>query len=55
MTLWLGSHAGGVGLVVVLNEGAEERPSVVITNELKGLVLAKVSRDRMVMLVEKDA
>ena len=55
VTLWLGSHTGGAGLAVVLDEGAEERPSVVITNELKGLVLAKVSRDRMVMLVEKDA
>ena len=33
----------------------EERPSVVVSDELKGLVLAKVSGDRVVMFVEKDA
>ena len=44
MTLWLGSHAGGAGLAIVLKEGVEEWPSVVVTDELKGLVLAKVSR-----------
>ena len=53
--LWLGSHTGGAGLAVVLDEGAEERPSVVITDELKGLVLAKVSGDWVVVFVEKDA
>ena len=55
VTLWLGSHTGGAGLAVVLNEGAEEQPSVVITDKLKGLVLAKVSRDWMVVFVEEDA
>ena len=55
VTLWLGSHTGGARLAVVLNEGAEEWPSVVIMDELKGLVLAKVSRDQMVVFVEKDA
>ena len=55
MTLWLGSYTGGAGLAVVLNEGVEERPSVVVTDELKGLVLAEVSRDQMVMFVEEDA
>ena len=55
MTLWLGSHTGGAGFAVVLNESAEEQPSVVITDELKGFVLAKVSGDQMVMFVEKDA
>ena len=55
MTLWLGSHTGGAGLAVVLNKSAEERPSVVITDELKGFVLAKVSGDRMVVFVEEDA
>ena len=53
--LWLGSHTGGAGLAVVLDEGAEERPSVVVTDELKGFVLTEVSRDRVVMFVEKDA
>ena len=54
MTLWLGSHTGGAGLALVLNEGAEERPSVVIMDELKGFILAKVSGDQMVMFVEED-
>ena len=53
--LWLGSHTSGAGLAVVLDEGTEEWPSVVITDELKGLVLAEVSRDWVVMFVEKDA
>ena len=53
--MWLGSHTGGAGLAVVLDEGAEERPSIVITDELQGLVLAEVSGDRVVMFVEKDA
>ena len=53
--LWLGLHTGGVGLAVVLDEGAEERLSVVVMDELKGLVLAEVSRDQMVMFVEEDA
>ena len=52
--LWLGSHTGGAGLAVVLNEGTEERPSVVVTDELKGFVLAEVSGDWMVVFVEKD-
>ena len=52
--LWLGSHTGGAGLAVVLDEGAEERPSIVVTDKLKGLVLAEVSGDRVVMFVEKD-
>ena len=43
------------GLAVVLNEGTEEWPSVVIMDKLKGLVLAKVSRDQMVVFVEEDA
>ena len=54
VTLWLGSHTGGAGLVVVLNEGMEEQPGVVVTDELKGLVLAKVSGDRMVIFVKED-
>ena len=36
MTLWLGSHIGGAGLAVVLNESVEEWPSVVVMDELKG-------------------
>ena len=55
MTLWLGLHTGGAGLAVVLNKGAEEWPSVVVMDKLKGFVLAKVSRDQVVMFVEKDA
>ena len=55
MTLWLGSPIGGAGLAVVLNKGAEEWPSVVRTDKLKGLLLAKMSRDQMVMFVEEDA
>ena len=55
VTLWLGLHTGGAGLAVVLNESGEEWPSVVITDKLKGFVLAKVSRDWMVMFVEKNA
>ena len=54
MTLWLGLHTGGAGLAIVLNEGVEEWPSVVITDELKGFVLTKVSRDQMVVFVEKN-
>ena len=54
MTLWLGSHTGGAGLAVVLNEGTEERASVVVLDELKGFVLAKVSGDWMVVFVEED-
>ena len=53
--LWLGLHTGGAGLAIVLNQGTEERPSVVVTDELKGFVLAKVSRDWMVVFVEEDA
>ena len=53
--LWLGSHTGGAGLAEVLDEGAEERPSIVVTDELQGHVLAEVSRDRVVVFVEKDA
>ena len=30
VTLWHGSHTGGAGLAVVLNEGVEEQPSVVV-------------------------
>ena len=45
VTLWLGSHTGGAGLAVVLNESVEELPSVVITDKLKGFVLAEVSGD----------
>ena len=55
MTLRLGSHTDGAGLAVVLDEGAEERPSIVVMDELKGLVLAEVSGDRVVVFVEKDA
>ena len=52
--LWLGSHTSGTGLAVVLDEGTEERPSVVVTDKLKGFVLAEVSGDRVVVFVEKD-
>ena len=38
----------------MLNEGVEEQPSVDVMDELKGLVLAKVSRDQMVVFVEED-
>ena len=31
----------------------EEQSSVVVTDELKGLVLAKVSRDWVVVFIEK--
>ena len=55
MTLWFGSHTGGAGLAIVLGEGTEEWPSVVITDELKGLVLANMSRDQMVVFVEENA
>ena len=55
MTLWLGLHTGGAGLAVVLDEGVEEWPSVVVMDELKGFVLAEVSGDRVVVFVEKDA
>ena len=54
VTLWLGSHTGGAGLAVVFNKGAEEQPSVVVMDELKGFVLAKVSGDQMVVFVEED-
>ena len=54
VTLWLGLHTSGARLAVVLNEGVEEQPSIVVTDKLKGLVLAKVSRDWMVVFVEKD-
>ena len=54
VTLWLGSHTGGARLAVVLNEGIEEWPGVVVMDELKGLVLAKVSRDQMVVFVEEN-
>ena len=40
---------------MVLNEGSEEQPSIVVLDELKGLVLAKVSGSQMVMFVEKYA
>ena len=36
-----------------MNEGSEERPSIVVSDKLKGLVLPKVSRSWMVMFVEK--
>ena len=52
--LQLESHTGA-GLAIVLKKGAEEQPSVVITDKLKGLVLAKVSGDWMVMFVEQNA
>ena len=52
--LWLGSHTGGAGLAIVLDEGVEEQPSINVTDKLKGLVLAKVSRDGMVVFVEED-
>ena len=39
--LWLGSHTGGAGLAVVLNEGTVERPSVVVMDELKVLFWLK--------------
>ena len=55
MTLRLGLHTGGAELAVVLNKGLEERPSVVVMDQLKNLVLAKVSGDQMVVFVEKDA
>ena len=55
MTLWLGSHTSGAGLAVVLDKGTEEWPSVVVTDELKGLVLAEVSGDCVVVFVKKDA
>ena len=55
MTLWLGLHTGGAGLAVVLNEGVEERPSVVVADKSKGFVLTEVSRDWMVVFVEEDA
>ena len=50
ITLWLISHTGGAGLAVALNKGNKEQPSVVIMDELKGLVLANVSGDWMVVL-----
>ena len=53
VTLWLGLHTGGAGLAVVLNEGVEEQPSVVVTDELKGLVLAKVSGNQMLCLLRR--
>ena len=52
VTLWLGSHTGGAGIAIVLNQGVEEWPSVVVTDKLKGFVLAKVFGDWMVMFVE---
>ena len=48
----LGLHTGGAGLAIVLNKGVEEWLSVVILDELKGFVLAKVSRDWMVVFVQ---
>ena len=38
-----------------MNEGSEEQPSIVVLDELKGLVLAKVSGSWMVMFVEEYA
>ena len=38
-----------------MNKGSEEWPSIVVSDELKGLVLAKLSRSWMVMFVEKYA
>ena len=55
VTLWLGSHTSGAGLAVVLDKGLEERPSVVILDELKGFVLAKVSGEWLVVFVEENA
>ena len=48
------THAGGAGLAIVLDKGMEEWLSVVVTDELKGLVLAKVSGDQMVVFVEEN-
>ena len=50
--LWLGLHTGGAGCAIVWNDGTEERTSIVITDELKAFVLAKVSRDWMFMFVK---
>ena len=55
VTLWLGSHTSGAGLAVVLDKGSEEWPCIVVTDELKGLVLAEVSRDWVVVFVKEDA
>ena len=38
-----------------MNKGSEEWPSIVVSDELKGLVLAKLSGSWMVMFVEKYA
>ena len=51
MMLWFGSHTSGAGLAVVLDKGSEEWPSIVIMDELKGLVLAEVSGDWVVVFV----
>ena len=55
MTLWFGLHTSGAWLAIVLNEGSEEQPSIVVSDELKGFVLAKVSGSQMVMFVEEYA
>ena len=38
-----------------MDEGSEEWPSIVVMDELKGLVLAEVSGDWVVVFVKEDA
>ena len=54
MTLRLGSHTVCAGLAAVLDGIMEEWLRIVIMDKLKGLILAKVSKDWMVIFVEKN-
>ena len=55
VTTVFGTHTGSTGSEVVLNEGAEVWPEILLTNEGEGLVLSIMSSKNMVMLVLENA
>ena len=54
MSLRFCSHTSSARLNIFLHKITESRPSVVTTDEVNGLILARVSREDMVMFVMEN-
>jgi hypothetical protein len=55
VSLRLGTEAGDTGFAEGLDQGSELWPGVLASNEFKGLVLAEMSGERMIVLVLEDS
>ena len=53
--MWdLGTGVRGTRRDIVLDKGADAQPSVLLSDQVKGVGLTKVSREQVIMLVPQD-